>query len=137
LADGSSVLGDHSGMLRRYAKTGSAPWTTSAALSGSPRIPLALGGSDPSLLVTTSTGWVYAVKTTDGSVAWKQKLSAQPLQTPNVWTEPGAGTSTAYLAGDDGTLYAIIVDGALDATAPWPKAFHDSQNTSNAATPLQ
>ena len=67
-------------------------------------------------------------------MAWSKKLAAQALQTPNLWTEPGAKTSTAYLAGADGNLYAVLVDGALDTSAPWPKAFHDPQNTSNAAT---
>ncbi len=63
---------------------------------------------------------------------WSTQLSGQSLQPANIWTDPGATTSTAYLAGADGTLYAIIVDGALDTSAPWPKAFHDPQNTSNA-----
>jgi len=30
----------------------------------------------------------------------------------------------------------VILDGRLDPAAPWPKAFHDPQNTGNAATPL-
>jgi hypothetical protein len=58
--------------------------------------------------------------------------AGQSLEPANIWTEPGATTSTAYLAGADGNLYAVIVDGALDTSAPWPKAFHDPQNTSNA-----
>ena len=38
------------------------------------------------------------------------------------------------MAGADGKLYAVVVDGQLDVTAPWPKAFHDPRNTSNAGT---
>jgi outer membrane protein assembly factor BamB len=132
LADGTVVLGDKGGTLRRAARSGAPSWTTSATLSGRPRIPLALSDAEPSLLVPTSDGWSFAVKASDGAVLWSQKLSNQSLEPANIWTEPGATTSTAYLAGADGNLYAIIVDGALDTSAPWPKAFHDPQNTSNA-----
>ncbi len=77
---------------------------------------------------------MFAVRESDGSIAWSEKLTptGQSLEPANIWTDPGATTSTAYLAGADGNLYAIIVDGALDTSAPWPKAFHDPQNTSNA-----
>ena len=40
--------------------------------------------------------------------------------------------SVAYLANEGGRLFALIVDGALDGTAPWPKAFHDPRNTNRA-----
>ncbi len=130
--DGTAVLGDSATALRRVSISGSPAWATSATLTGHPQIPLALGGVEPSLIVPTSDGWIFSVRTSDGSVVWSQKLSNQSLEPANVWTEPGATTSTAYLAGADGSLYAIIVDGALDTSAPWPKAFHDPQNTSNA-----
>ena len=85
-------------------------------------------------MVPTSDGSVFAVRVADGTVTWTQRLTAaaQSLEPANIWTEPGATTSTAYLAGADGNLYAVIVDGVLDTSAPWPKAFHDPQNTSNA-----
>ncbi len=86
----------------------------------------------PVLLVPTSDGWLIAISTADGTAFWSNQLSGQSLEPANIWTDPGATTSTAYLAGADGSLYAIIVDGALDTSAPWPKAFHDPQNTSNA-----
>jgi hypothetical protein len=44
--------------------------------------------------------------------------------------------STAYFGCADGNLYAVIVDGRLDTTAPWPKSHHDTRNTGNAAAPL-
>ncbi len=134
LADGSAVVADYASVLRRISDVGSPPWTTSSGLSGHPRIPLALKGIVPMLLVPTSDGFVFAVRQGDGQVDWSQKLPVtnQSLEPANIWTDPGATTSTAYLAGADGTLYAIIVDGALDTSAPWPKAFHDPQNTSNA-----
>jgi hypothetical protein len=40
--------------------------------------------------------------------------------------------SVLYLAGQDGVLHAVIVDGRLDPAAPWPKVFHDPRNTSRA-----
>jgi hypothetical protein len=66
-------------------------------------------------------------------------LGTEPLQPGNIYTPPGQPPgqvlSTAYFAGADGVLHAVIVDGALDESAPWPKAFHDPQNT-NRARPL-
>jgi outer membrane protein assembly factor BamB len=139
LADGSAVLGDSSGVLRRVGEGTPPPWTTSDTLSGEPAIGLALGGDVPSILVPTSTGRVHLVRQSDGKLVWSHKLSSTgaALQPPNIWTAaPTDLTSTAYIAGADGKLYAVIVDGALDRSAPWPKAFHDPRNTSNAGVDL-
>jgi len=133
LADGSAVLGEFSTSALRRLSAGAAPsWTESEALDGHPGIPLAVAGAVPGLLVGTDNGWLAFVRQGDGTVAWKRRISRSALQPPNIWTEPGATTSTAYLAGADGYLYAVIVDGTLDTSAPWPKAYHDPQNTSNA-----
>jgi hypothetical protein len=132
LSDGSAVVGDFSAVvLRRLAQSG---WTTSAELTGNPGIPLALVGDQRSLLVTTSSGRLHMLRQADGTLIWSRRITPanQALEPPNIWTEPGATTSTAYLSGADGFLYAVIVDGALDTSAPWPKAYHDPQNTSNA-----
>jgi hypothetical protein len=40
--------------------------------------------------------------------------------------------STAYVASSSGKLFAVIVDGELDGSSPWPKAFHDPRNTNRA-----
>jgi outer membrane protein assembly factor BamB len=134
LADGSVVVGSGAGLLQRFSTAGAPPWAESEPLNGVPAIPLALAGDPPTLLVPTSTGRLYAVNAADGKIAWSAKLSAtgQALQPANVHGEPGAATSTAYVAGADGKLYAVVVDGQLDRTAPWPKAFHDPRNTGNA-----
>lgn len=134
LSDGTAVIGDRvPAVVRRVASSTGITWT-SPTLTGSPAIPLALAASTDTLLVPTSRGWVYLLKQSDGTIVWSGRLTAsnQSLETPNIWTEPGATTSTVYLAGADGNLYAVIVDGALDTSAPWPKAYHDPQNTSNA-----
>jgi len=136
LSDGSALIADDSGVARRLAASGSSVWSATPTVPNHPRTGLALGGTDPSLLVPTSDGSLYVLRQSTGELIWSTKLSPQALQSPNIWTEPGATTSTAYLAGANGTLYAVIVDGALDTTAPWPKAYHDPQNTSNAATPF-
>lgn len=134
LSDGSAVIADNGGSVRRFMRDGTTPWTTNPVVVGQPRIPLALGGAEPSLLVPTSDGWVYVLKQSTGELLWSTKLGSPALQPANVWTEPSAKTSTAYLASANGMLYAVIVDGSLDTSAPWPKAYHDPQNTSNAAT---
>jgi outer membrane protein assembly factor BamB len=137
LSDGTAVIGDRvPAQVRRVSAGTGATWT-SAALTGSPAIPLALGGATPALLVPTSRGYLYLLRQSNGEVLWSKRItpSNQGLEPPNIWTEAGATTSTAYLSGADGVLYAVIVDGALDTSAPWPKAYHDPQNTSNAGSP--
>ena len=68
----------------------------------------------------------------------KLSTAGAALQPANIYTPPGqpagAVMSTAYVSGADGKLYAVIVDGQLDTSAPWPKAFHDPRNTNNAGT---
>ncbi|MCP3142955.1 PQQ-binding-like beta-propeller repeat protein [Pyxidicoccus xibeiensis] len=44
---------------------------------------------------------------------------------------------TLYVPGNNGVLYAVIVDSrGLDTDAPWPRFQHDARNTGNTATPL-
>ena len=73
-----------------------------------------------------------------GAVSWQRTLGTADLNAPNIYTPPGqpAGKvlSTAYISSASGKLYAVIVDGELDTSAPWPKAFHDPRNTNNAGT---
>jgi len=139
LSDGTAVIGTGDAKLTRPNATGSA-WRDSATLSGLASTPLVLAAPEPALLVTTSTGQLFAVRQSDGSVAWSATLSATnaALQPANIFTSGGqpAGEvlSTAYVSGADGKLYAVIVDGELDTTSPWPKAFHDRRNTNNAGT---
>ena len=64
---------------------------------------------------------------------------AQPtirFQSGGIYTPPaqnaGSEMSTVYFGASDGVLHAVIVDGKLDGSAPWPKAFHDPQNTNRA-----
>ncbi len=58
------------------------------------------------------------------------------LSFPAVAPAAPGGLPTAYAGSQDGKLYAVVVDGPLDATAPWPKAHHDLANTANASSPL-
>jgi len=62
--------------------------------------------------------------------------SATQLRAGNLFTPPsqpaGSTVSYAYFSSGNGRLFAVIVDGQLDATAPWPKAFHDPRNTNHA-----
>jgi hypothetical protein len=98
--------------------------------------PLVLAnGAVRQLLVPTSAGTLHLVAE-DGTVLWSTALtSGQALRAGNV--SAGAGPfNTAYLGSADGKVYAVVVEGALDAAAPWPRAHHDVRNTGNAAGPL-
>jgi hypothetical protein len=140
LPDGNVVVGDATGTLRRYTSTGTLVWSRKlngdAMTNEALLAPLVLSGGSASLVVPTKTGVLYAL---DGSAneVWRTTLaSAAELRAGNIYTPPGQppGTvlSTAYFSATNGKLYAVIVDGELDASAPWPKAFHDPRNTNRA-----
>jgi outer membrane protein assembly factor BamB len=94
---------------------------------------LKLAGGPVWFLVATADGKVHAVGDS-GAILWSGPLTGgTALGAGNLHTPPGSELSTAYFGGADGKLYAVIVDGALDTAAPWPKAWHDSRNTSRAA----
>ena len=96
---------------------------------------MALAGADATILVPISTGKLFA-RASDGSAVWSTTLDdGNALRAPNIYTPPGQTSnvmSTAYVASSSGKLFAVIVDGQLDASAPWPKAFHDPKNTNRA-----
>jgi hypothetical protein len=137
LGDGSVVAGTVSGKLKRFGAAGfTPPWAETAALTGTPSAPLVLAGSEPALVTGTSLGWLYAVRAADGEVAWSHQLGTSALRIGNVFQQAGDALPTAYFPAADGRLHAVVVDGALDAGAAWPKPYHDARNTGNAATPL-
>jgi hypothetical protein len=133
---GDVVVGDGANRLHRFDHAGSARWQSPPDLFGVANAPLILRAVDEVLFVTTRGGRVATIRG-DGSVMWSAALAGD-LRAPNIYTPPGqpAGTvlSTAYVSSASGKLYAIIVDGELDTSAPWPKAFHDPRNTNNAGT---
>ncbi|HSN89837.1 MAG TPA: hypothetical protein VLS93_01300, partial [Anaeromyxobacteraceae bacterium] len=135
LSDGDLVLSVGS-YLRRFSSTGIARWTPAAPqLGGVGLAPLVLDdGVATTFLVPTRSGTVHLVAT-DGTVVWSGTLATgQALGEGNIHTPAGSAFSRAYFTSADGKLHQVIVDGALDTAAPWPKAWHDPRNTGNAAT---
>ena len=141
-ADGPVVLANGDVVVPEKGKTLSA-WTTSGtlrwrspALGGTPLTPLVLSGAD-ALVVADARGGLTALDAA-GQVRWTTQLApaAIPLHAPNLFTPAGLDRSTGYFPAANGKLYAVILDGRLDPASPWPKAFHDPQNTGNAATAL-
>ena len=135
LANGDVVIGDENGRLHRFGSSGPV-WSVPPNLASAVRGSMVLSGTASPLLVATNAGKVFALRD-DGTTAWEGTLaSATQLRPPNVHTPSGqpAGPvmSTAYLSSGNGRLYAVIVDGQLDGSAPWPKAFHDPRNTNHA-----
>jgi outer membrane protein assembly factor BamB len=91
-------------------------------------------GTSTSFLVPTRSGTVHLVAA-DGTEIWSGTLAVgQALGEGNVHSPAAAPFGTAYLTSADGRLHAVIVDGHLDTSAPWPKAWHDPRNTGNAAS---
>ncbi|WP_243337634.1 pyrrolo-quinoline quinone [Anaeromyxobacter soli] len=136
--DGDVFVGDEAGYLRRLSPAGVSRWADAPNLGAAVLAPMMLRGGPCAVLVSTRGGTVHAVRG-DGLEDWRGVLAAgTELRSPNIYTPPGqpagAVMSTAYVAGADGKLYAVIVDGELDTSAPWPKAFHDPRNTNNAGT---
>jgi outer membrane protein assembly factor BamB len=109
-------------------------WTSPKDLGAVPLAPLALAGGPARLLVATRSGTVHALAD-DGTTLWSGPVAdGSTLRGSNVSAPSSATpvTSTAYLSAANGKVYAVVVDGTLDAAAPWPKAFHDRRNTSRA-----
>jgi hypothetical protein len=135
LTGGDVVIGDLGGVLHRFTSAGTRVWSVEPNLAAPVLAPLVLAGGDTQFMVPTKAGRVYAIRG-DGSTAWFGDLEGTELRAGNIYTPPsqqqGSVMSTAYFSGANGKLYAIIVDGALDASAPWPKAFHDPRNTNRA-----
>lgn len=136
LAGGDVVVGDGTRAVHRYSPVGAERWTVRPTLDGVPGSPVVLAGGDALLVVPTQNGMVYAIDA-QGRVLWSGSLTAgTELREANVRAIPGSPFSLAYFGSSIGRLYAVVVDGHLDASAPWPKAYHDPANTSNAAAPL-
>ena len=137
-SDGSLLVPEVTKTLSRLTSTGAPAvgWQKSD-LGGAVRTPLLLTSSGAPLVVSTSKGAVVALSS-EGIPSWKGQVAGSnvALQPGNIFTPPtepaGAELSTAYFAGSDGVLHAVIVDGKLDGSAPWPKAFHDPRNTNRA-----
>jgi hypothetical protein len=72
-------------------------------------------------------------------VIWTtQGLESEPLGTASLdfpvirKTAESGRLPVLYAGSNDGKLYAVIVDTALDTNAPWPAAHHDARNSGNA-----
>jgi hypothetical protein len=123
--------------LHRFTAAGAAAWAAPVRLDGIGLTPLALAGPGAvaTLLVPTRSGTVHAVRASDGALLWSASLSVNELREGTVRAAAAARTSTAWFTSADGLLHGLVVDGALDTAAPWPKAWHDGRNTGNLATP--
>ncbi len=132
-ANGDVVVPEKGKTLSCWTSAGALRWR-SAPLTGVPLTPLLLAGDD-ALVVADGRGGLSALDGA-GQLRWTTQLApaATPLHPPNLFAPAGASRSTGYVPASNGKLYAVILDGRLDAAAPWPKAFHDPKNTGNAAT---
>ncbi len=137
LSTGDVVVGLIGGAVNRLADNGTALWASPPDVGDTVRglAALAPGPDGADILATTALGEVAALKP-DGTVAWSGRPTTAALSFPAVADAAGGGLPTAYAGSQDGKLYAIVVDGPLDAAAPWPKAHHDLANTANASSPL-
>ncbi len=135
-AAGSVIVGDAGGFVHKVVP-GGIGWTTATSLGGAVLSILVLANGDAAYLVPTATGKLAAL-TGDGTLLWSGQVAAAgaSLHDPNIVLLPGDAFWTAVFGAEDGTVYGVLVDGHLDAAAPWPKAHHDTRNTGNVATPL-
>lgn len=137
LADGSVAI-SVGATLRRHAAGGAAVWAAPAALTGDGLTPLVLAapGGERTLLVPTRAGTVDAVRAQDGARLWSASLTVNvELREGTVAPSADGRSSVAWFTSADGRLHGLVVDGALDAAAPWPKAWHDRRNTGHLAAP--
>jgi outer membrane protein assembly factor BamB len=135
VSNGDVIVGDQNGFLHRFTSTGAQVWTTEPNLGAAVHAPAVLAGGDGVFFVPTAAGTIFMLRDS-GLEVWSTSLDAgKVLRAVNVYSPLGQTSnvmSTAYLASSSGKLFAVIVDGELDASAPWPKAFHDPRNTNRA-----
>jgi outer membrane protein assembly factor BamB len=132
-ANGDVVVPERGKTLSCWTSDGALRWR-SVPFTGVPLTPLLLAGDD-ALVVADGRGGLSALDGA-GQLRWTTQLApaAIPLHPPNLFAPAGASLSTGYVPASNGKLYAVILDGRLDAAASWPKAFHDPKNTGNATT---
>ncbi len=134
LSNGDVVVGDGN-VVQRWNASGVLEWA-SPDLGAAAVSVMALANGDAVFVVPTAGGAVYALKS-DGSVLWQYNLTGgTALAEGNVFQVTGDTLSTAVFGAANGTVYGVLLDGGLDAGAPWPKVHHDTRNTANAATSL-
>ncbi|HEU4385071.1 MAG TPA: hypothetical protein VFR85_16425, partial [Anaeromyxobacteraceae bacterium] len=137
LGNGDVVVGLTAGAVHRLSNSGAAVWASPPDVGDTVRglaaLSAGLDGSD--VLATTALGEIAALRP-DGTIAWSGRPATAALSFPAVVPAAPGGLPTAYAGSQDGKLYAVVVDGPLDAAAPWPKAHHDLANSANASSPL-
>ena len=139
LASGDVIVGDQSGSLHRLTSTGAGvprmaeaePRRASATARWSLIWRRPPGSSSrPRRGRCTRSG-----RTAPIAVVKRTRARPHPSRRQHLHAVPAdrARCSAPHTsAGANGKLHAVIVDGALDAAAPWPKAFHDPRNTNRA-----
>ncbi len=133
LSVGDIVVGDQSGLLHRYSASGTEVWH-SDQLGNAALAPMIMTGTSATFIVPTKGGKLFAIDA-DGAITWSASLDeTTELRTGNLYTADASSPimSTGYFSASNGKLFAVVVDGQLDASAPWPKAFHDPKNTNRA-----
>jgi hypothetical protein len=140
LADDDIVFGTTTGKVYRYTSSGAQAWLVSAS-GGSPitgLIAAAAGSPDGArIYAVTASSRVVALRA-DGTAAWAASgdLRGASLVPPSIAPARPGRLPTLVTGSVAGRIYGVVVDTALDTTAPWPKIHHDLRNTGNAGTPL-
>ena len=112
------------------------PTGSTGNLVGSPLLGQPASSSNPELYVVRGNGRVFAFDANTLTRLWMMELGfnisqgAQPVLVPHA-----QGGGTLWVVGTQGQVRAIrVASNGLNHTAPWPKAFRDNCNTSNART---
>jgi outer membrane protein assembly factor BamB len=144
------LLGTNDGKLHRLTPPGAGSgawtdlWSALPALSSSVRGVLVAeqDGDGVVAYAVTGDGQLHALDA-DGHARWSttgetpSPLGISPLTFPTIAPATSASQlPTLYVGSDDGHLYAVVVDSALDPSSPWPKSHHDVRNTGNADAPV-
>jgi outer membrane protein assembly factor BamB len=149
-AGGDLLVGTNDRKLHRLTPPSSGSgswadaWSSLPALSSSVRGVLVAEQDRDGVVAyaVTGDGQLYALAA-DGQARWSTTgeasapLGISPLTFPTI--APAASASqlpTLYAGSDDGHLYAVVVDSALDPRSPWPKSHHDARNSGDADAPV-
>lgn len=140
---GDMVFAVGDGTLRRLSTNNVLRWSQPVATPLAGFFLTERGKDGGDLLLLDQQGRLVVLDRSSGQTIWTggggfgSLFSSPPALVPGVngrlplLVAPGSNSGN-YTA----QMVAMVVDGALDPTSPWPKAFHDSRNTSNSASPL-
>jgi hypothetical protein len=140
-ATGDLVFGTNDRTVNRVDLAGTLKWSHGPYAAPITDLLLLESGAPGGGVLVLAGGVVEELDRKTGAVVWTHQYPEATYLPASVGASAGPGKlPTLYFVGYQASgyltnLHAVVLDGDLDASSPWPKGFHDARNTSNAGAP--